>query len=189
MKGFVREDQRLSLCGLNCGLCPMRLGGHCGGCGAGNQSCKIARCSLEHGGVAYCYQCGDYPCEKYQEQDPYDSFITGLHRLRDMEKARVMGPEAYGREQEQKAELLQYLLTHYQDGRKKTLYCLAVNLLELPQLRQALNQAEVYPQAERPARLAQALLAEAAAQGITLKLRRKKPADEAAAKKTGGEKP
>ena len=53
MKGFVRKDQRLSLCGLNCGLCPMRLGGHCGGCGAGNQSCKIARCSLEHGGVTY----------------------------------------------------------------------------------------------------------------------------------------
>ena len=87
MKGFVRKDQRLSLCGLNCGLCPMRLGGHCGGCGAGNQSCKIARCSLEHGGVTYCYQCGNYPCEKYREPDPYDSFITGQNRLRDMEKA------------------------------------------------------------------------------------------------------
>ena len=121
MKGFVRKDQRLSLCGLNCGLCPMRLGGHCGGCGAGNQSCKIARCSLEHGGVTYCYQCGDYPCEKYRELDPYDSFITGQNRLRDMEKARILGPEAYGREQERKAELLQYLLTHDQDGRKKTL--------------------------------------------------------------------
>lgn len=103
MKGFVRKDQRLSLCGLNCGLCPMRLGGHCGGCGAGNQSCKIARCSLEQGGVTYCYQCGNYPCEKYREPDPYDSFITGQNRLRDMEKARILGPEAYGREQEQKA--------------------------------------------------------------------------------------
>ncbi len=57
MKGFKRENRLLSLCGLNCGLCTMKLGGHCGGCGNGNQSCKIARCSLEHGGVEYCFQC------------------------------------------------------------------------------------------------------------------------------------
>ena len=43
MKGFVRENQLLSLCGLNCGLCPMFLGKYCGGCGNGNQSCSIAR--------------------------------------------------------------------------------------------------------------------------------------------------
>lgn len=46
MKGFVRENQLLSLCGLNCGLCPMFLGKYCGGCGNGNQSCSIARCPL-----------------------------------------------------------------------------------------------------------------------------------------------
>lgn len=189
MKGFVRKDQRLSLCGLNCGLCPMRLGGHCGGCGAGNQSCKIARCSLEQGGVTYCYQCGNYPCEKYREPDPYDSFITGQNRLRDMEKARILGPEAYGREQEQKAELLQYLLTHYQDGRKKTLYCLAVSLLELPELRRALARAETFAEEERPARLAQALHEEAAARGILLQLRRKPASRDAKAKKTGGGNP
>ena len=30
MKGFIRKNQLFSLCGLNCGLCPMLLGGHCG---------------------------------------------------------------------------------------------------------------------------------------------------------------
>lgn len=56
MKGFERKDQLVSLCGLNCGLCTMHLGGYCPGCGggAGNQGCAIARCSLEHGGVEYC---------------------------------------------------------------------------------------------------------------------------------------
>ncbi len=63
MKGFKRKNQFLSLCGLNCGLCPMRLGKHCGGCGNGNQSCAIARCSLEQGDVEYCYECKEYPCE------------------------------------------------------------------------------------------------------------------------------
>lgn len=41
MKGFERKNQLFSLCGLNCGLCPMLLGNYCGGCGNGNQSCRI----------------------------------------------------------------------------------------------------------------------------------------------------
>ena len=51
MKGFNRKNQLFSLCGLNCGLCPMFLNKYCPGCGGGegNQSCKIARCSMEHG--------------------------------------------------------------------------------------------------------------------------------------------
>lgn len=57
MKGFNRQNQLLSLCGLNCGLCPMFLNKNCPGCGGGegNQSCKIARCSMEHSGVEYCF--------------------------------------------------------------------------------------------------------------------------------------
>ena len=51
MKGFKRQNQLFSLCGLNCGLCPMFLNKNCPGCGGGegNQACKIARCSMEHG--------------------------------------------------------------------------------------------------------------------------------------------
>ena len=81
MKGFERKNQLFSLCGLNCGLCPMLLGNYCGGCGNGNQSCKIAKCSLAHGEIEYCYECKQYPCEKYQHIDKYDSFITHLSYL------------------------------------------------------------------------------------------------------------
>ncbi len=35
MKGFSREETRFSLCGLNCLLCSMHLGGYCPGCGGG----------------------------------------------------------------------------------------------------------------------------------------------------------
>ncbi|WP_331473727.1 DUF3795 domain-containing protein [Clostridioides difficile] len=64
---------------MNCGLCPMLLGNYCGGCGNGNQSCRIAKCSLEQGQIEYCYECRQYPCEKYQHIDDYDSFITHLN--------------------------------------------------------------------------------------------------------------
>ena len=77
MKGFERKNQLFSLCGLNCGLCPMFLGKHCGGCGNGNQSCGIAKCSLEHGKIEYCYECESYPCEKYRYIDKYDSYTFG----------------------------------------------------------------------------------------------------------------
>ena len=44
MKGFERNNQLLSLCGSNCGLCTMFLGKCCPGCGGGdgNQGCRIA---------------------------------------------------------------------------------------------------------------------------------------------------
>lgn len=140
MKGFERENPLFSLCGLNCGLCPMRLGNHCGGCGNGNQSCRIARCSLEHGGVAYCFECGQYPCERYRQEDEYDSFITHRRRVLDLEWAKRIGIERYNLEQREKMEILSELLSGYNDGRRKTLFCVAVNLLELPELREAMGE-------------------------------------------------
>lgn len=178
MKGFIRKDPLFSLCGLNCGLCSMHLGGHCPGCGEGSQSCKLARCSLGHGGLEYCYECGEYPCEKYEKIDEFDSFITHKHRKRDMERAKKLGPEAYGAEQREKIRLLEALLEGYNDGRKKTLYCLAVNLLEVDEIKQTLQtvEGEALPSGDRPARMAEELKKIAAAKGIELKLRRKKEA-------------
>ena len=100
MKGFVRNNQYLSLCGLNCKLCPMNLAGHCSGCGVDNQSCKIARCSIEHEKIEYCFQCGSFPCDKYAHIDDFDSFITHQNQMNDMGKAQQIGIPAYNAEQE-----------------------------------------------------------------------------------------
>ena len=91
MKGFDRKNHLFSLCGLNCGLCPMFLGRYCGGCGNGNQSCKIAKCSLE---------------------------------------------------QQEKIQILSYLLDHYNDGRRKNFFCVAVNLLELSELQEIMTHIQ-----------------------------------------------
>ena len=142
MKNFNRNNQLLSLCGLNCGLCPMLLDGHCGGCGNGNQSCKIARCSLEHGSVAYCYECTEYPCEKYESVDQFDSFISHRNQKVDLEKAKTIGIEQYNAEQQEKIQILHTLLDNYNDGRKKTFFCVAVNVLALQELKEILAQIE-----------------------------------------------
>lgn len=182
MKGFNRQNQLFSLCGLNCGLCPMFLSKHCPGCGGGegNQSCKIARCSMEHDGVEYCFQCSEYPCSKYEHIDDFDSFMTHRSRRSDMERARQFGIEAYNAEQLEKIKILDILLSGFNDGRKKTLFCAAVTLLDLQELQEVLRQIEnrsdleTLTLKEKSAFAAGLLQAAAAKNNIELKLRKKK---------------
>ena len=180
MKGFKRENQLLSLCGLNCGLCPMLLSGHCGGCGRGNQPCAIAKCSLNHGSPEYCFACKEYPCPRYQDMAPYDSFITHRRQREDLERVQRIGIAQYNQEQQEKSKLLHLLLEKYNDGRRKNFFCLAVNLLELSEIQEALAQARKdpgftsLPEREKSAYIVQQLQHKAGERGLELKLRKKK---------------
>ena len=84
-----------SLCGLNCGLCPMyhiSEQNHCTGCGGeGRPSCAVLRCAEEHGGVAYCFQCPEYPCARYEPPPQYDSFLPARNVRRDFARAEDWG--------------------------------------------------------------------------------------------------
>ncbi|MFR3291270.1 MAG: DUF3795 domain-containing protein [Lachnospiraceae bacterium] len=108
MKGFTRREPLFSLCGLKCGLCRMHLGGYCPGCGGGegNQSCAIARCSLEHGGPEFCWDCPEYPCARYEGFDECDSFVPHSAHARDAAEARSLGIEAYMARMRESAALL-----------------------------------------------------------------------------------
>lgn len=181
MKDFVRNDHIFSLCGLNCGLCSMHLGGHCPGCGggAGNQPCAIARCSIQHEKIEYCFECAEFPCSKYDGITDYDSFITHRNQLKDLEKAKSIGLEAYHGEQAEKVKILKTLLEDYNDGRKKTFYCLAVNLLELEEIKSVMEQIENETSSanitskEKAAIAVKLFEAVADKQGIVLKLNKK----------------
>lgn len=158
----------------------MFLGKHCGGCGNGNQSCKIAKCSLAHGKIEYCFECENFPCDKYQHIDEYDSFITHRHRKADLDRAQRIGMEQYNLEQQEKMQILSYLLLHYNDGRKKTFYCVAVNLLELSELHEAITELQsnedlrLLPEKERSAYAAGVIQKIANRRNVSLKLIRKK---------------
>ena len=181
MKNFNREYTAFALCGLNCGLCPMyHMEKPCPGCGGGegNQSCAIARCSLEHGGPAHCSQCGEFPCARYEGLTGYDSFLSHRNMLRDLKRAEEMGYSAYRAELEEKMEILRKLLLQYNDGRRKTFFCTAVNLLELEDARAVMEQIEAGngPEQglkERVAAAADCFLKMADSRGISLKLRKK----------------
>lgn len=180
MKDFMRAYPLLSLCGLNCGLCTMHIGGYCPGCGGGegNQSCAIARCSIEKG-VAFCSLCSDYPCAKHDGIDAYDSFISTRNMRANLEKVKRIGLDACKAELDEKIAILRILLERYNDGRHKSPFCTAVNLLELPALREIMAElaAEVATESaqKEKAKLAAAKLdAAAERQGVCLKMRKKK---------------
>ena len=181
MKGFTRTETRFSLCGLNCALCSMHLGGYCPGCGggAGNQSCPIAKCSLGHGGVPFCWECPEYPCPRYEGFDDGDSFVPHRNRQQDIAQAEKLGLGTYLAQLEEKRSILNELLAHYNDGRRKTFFSTAVYLLPLEDLRSVMATLDMRPElGEQPiksrALAAVELLQEAAdCRGISLKLNKK----------------
>lgn len=180
MRDFHRDDPYFSLCGLNCKLCPMHLGEYCPGCGqgAGNQPCAIARCSINYGGFTYCNECPQYPCALYDNCTCFDSFITHQHQLIDMKKIKVIGIDAYQKEQRHKAKILKTLLSQYNEGRSKNFYCVAVNLLELTDLMNTMVKLEALPETtpiKMKAMTAKALLQELAEEQHILLTLRKKP--------------
>lgn len=139
-------------------------------------TCGVLSCS-QRKGLEYCFQCEEYPCRKYDGADRADSFITHLKQFRDMEKAKTLGMDVYQSELDAKIAMLETLLADYNDGRRKSFYCLAVNLLELPDIRVVLEQlaCETRPEQtpkEKAATAAKLFQAMAERREYTLKLRK-----------------
>lgn len=95
-----------------------------------------------------------------------------------MEKFRKLGADLYSAKQQRKQVLLNHLLSTYNDGRKKTLFCVAANLLEIDDLENVINELEknaLNLSLKEKAAYAAGLLQEAAKQNnIVLKLRKRK---------------
>lgn len=174
------EERMFSLCGLACCLCPMRHiseENHCTGCGGKERSvCAIMRCAREHGNVEYCVQCDDYPCDRYPE-NPLDSFIPACHVTKDFAFMKMYGVDALMEIFQKKEIILRYLLTNFNDGRSKSFFCTAVNLLELECVEDVYHQLlkiDLCPNQKEKAKQARKLLQSAADQcGISLKLKKK----------------
>lgn len=176
---FNRTDGLFSLCGLNCGLCPMQIRGECSGCFNGSTcylTCPLAPCSVRHGNVQYCFQCPEYPCKRYEGIDAHDSLISHRNQKRDMQKAKEMGIEAYLDEQSAKKALLTRMLEEYDDGHHDVFFCLAVNMLDVVDLESVLKQADRecidMPTREKTANLINMLKACADEKAVSLVLRR-----------------
>ena len=184
MKHKVREYPQFSACGLNCGLCPRYYTkGHskCPGCGGEgfteiHCSCSMLSC-CQRKGLEYCFMCDEYPCKKYDGEGMVDSFITHMNIFRDADKAKQIGIEAYKAQLDIKIKILEELLENYDDGRRKSFYCLAVNLLEQDDIDLVMEQIKDNIDSQSPLKekakvVTDLFHAKADEKGIMLKLRK-----------------
>jgi hypothetical protein len=141
MISYTRPEPFYALCGLNCCLCPrFNTDGasKCPGCGGKDFSekhptCAVVTCSKKHGDIQFCFDCVDFPCKRFEKPSAVDSFISYKNVLDDMEKAKK-DLKGYLKDLKKKYEYLCLLLEQYNDGKSKGFYCLAVNLLPLPEI-------------------------------------------------------
>ena len=149
MEHKTREYPQFAACGLNCGLCPRYYTegpSRCPGCaGEGfsdvHPTCGILSC-CQRKNIEYCFLCDEFPCEKYDRWGDADSFITHRNYLSDMEKAKRIGMDNYKAELNEKIAILERLLSDYNDSRRKGYFCLAINLLELQDIKSVMAQLD-----------------------------------------------
>jgi hypothetical protein len=147
MKEYSRKYPLFSLCGLNCGLCPSYQSNSksaCPGCGGKDfclkhPTCPVVTCNRKHDNVEYCFECSLYPCEKYKTPNNKDSFITYQKVKHNFDKCCHIGIGEYQKELNKKVNILEELLEKYNNGRLKSFFCLAVNLLELDDLEEIME--------------------------------------------------
>lgn len=125
----------------------------CPGCGGKDfflkhPSCGVITCSRKNGYIEYCFECRHYPCQKYSSPGEKDSFITYRKVPTDMAKAKSNLAEYLSALKEKEA-LLAYLLENYDNGRMKSYYCLAVNLLEAEDIKDILNDIRQRDEGDR----------------------------------------
>ena len=91
--------------------------------------------------MEFCSLCPDWPCQRYV-QEQADSFIPHRNARRDLETVKRVGLEHYRETLGKKMEGLRFLLERCNDGRRKSLFCTAVNLLELEDVEAVIARLE-----------------------------------------------
>lgn len=146
MAPHTRKEPHFALCGLNCCLCPrFHTDGtsKCPGCGGvdfleKHPSCAVVTCSKKHGNIEYCFECNEFPCERYKNIGRIDSFITYRNVTADIEDAE-RDLSAYLATLNRKHEYLKLLISKYNDGRSKSLYCIAVELFSMSAIEEVIE--------------------------------------------------
>ena len=96
-----------------------------------------------------------------------------------MDRLISIGTDRYHSELKEKMQILRYLLDNFNDGRRKSFFCMAVNLIEIEDLKSAVKEIEEEVSGkeltvkEKAVISVEILKSAAARKNIVLKLRKK----------------
>ena len=151
----VKKYPTISVCGLDCGLCPRyyTVGpSRCPGCCGPDffekhPSCSFITCCVKKRNLEVCAECSDFPCSKFKSDEEYQQLketssypsykkvMVNLHYIREHGIERFIG------QQKKRIELLETMIADFDDGRSRSFFCKAATLLDLTNLRNSLDEA------------------------------------------------
>lgn len=147
---LTKKYPTIACCGIDCGLCPRYYTegkSQCPGCAGTNffekhPSCSILTCCVKQKHFETCAECPDFPCTRLKNWDRADSFVTHRNTLQNLQEIREHGLDRFIRQQHRRIDLLERMLTLYDDGRSKSFFCLACALLPIDDITDAIEELE-----------------------------------------------
>jgi hypothetical protein len=142
----------IGICGLSCRLCPMyqtEAASKCGGCKSRDRmavGCPFITCAIRKIGVEFCWDCKKKEsCEiwkKHREAGrEHDSFKCYQKLEDDINFIKAKGIKEFEEQQIIRELLLKNMLNEYNEGRSKNYYCIAATVMDIDELREALEEA------------------------------------------------
>jgi hypothetical protein len=146
---LAKKHYVLGCCGIDCGLCPRFYTegkSKCPGClgpdfANCHPSCSLANCCFKKNNLEACGLCGNFPCNRYENQDKVlkDSFVTHKKIFQNQYFIKEHGLNEFIKQQKIRIKLLNILLEKYNDKRSKNYYCIATALLNIDNINKILN--------------------------------------------------
>lgn len=143
----------MGICGLSCQLCPMYhtdAKSRCEGCKSKSRitlGCSFITCAMKNKEVEFCWECYEsLNCEKWRKHREagvkYDSFKCYQKLEEDIIFIQENGFGEYKRLQDIREEILNYMLDNFNEGRSKSYYCVAVTVMKIEEINEALVKAK-----------------------------------------------
>ncbi|HAV43575.1 TPA: hypothetical protein DCX15_06145, partial [bacterium] len=145
----------IGACGLDCGLCPRyyTVGiSKCPGCCGPNffnkhPSCSFITCCVKKKNFEVCAECAEFPCSKFksegecQQLKQSSSYPSYKRVMSNLNFIKEHGIERFIKQQKKRIELLEMMLTQFNEGRSKSFYCIATALLPIADLEESLKRS------------------------------------------------
>jgi len=140
----------VGVCGLSCRLCPLfntESASRCQGCKSIERmlvGCPFITCAVKRKGIEFCWECNESKtCKKWKKHRDTGKKIDSFKRYKTLEEDILFiqknGIDKFEKTQKKKEHLLKEMLKDFNEGRSKSYYCIAVTVMTIDELTEALT--------------------------------------------------
>jgi ATP-dependent protease HslVU (ClpYQ) ATPase subunit len=142
----------IGICGLSCRLCPAHhreTKSKCPGCKSEYRmgaACAFQNCALKRKAVEFCGFCDESKtCERWRKNREMgkkgDSLVSYQKVEDNIAFIQKSGMPEFEKQEKAREDLLKAMMGEFNEGRSKTLYCVAATVLKIGELEKILNEA------------------------------------------------